>query len=440
MKHNRTDWSFRLAVVILGVLVVGALSAWLVAEYAIGFSYQTVNPADALVSPGVLSVPTENRTFDHNGEYFAVLDTDDSGAIECQTIGNELECPELVDANRVAAQLRRRWLDGVTARAGQDQGMRVEPWSRLAAEPDFQAFREILQPERFDLDGDRHISRNELVRASAFLHFSSADAVQFDRNKDAVLSVREYPGTPVPIRHLLGTDSLGRDLLVRLLYGLRVSILVALAATLVSFLFGAILGLASGFIGGWTDRVFLRLLEVLQAIPFVFLVILVTIFSRDVLQVRWQDPEEQALAQGVVLFAALGAVQWFSLARYARGLAFSLKNAEFMRSLQGMGFATRQLVLRHLLPNTLTPLAAYATLLVPVLILEEAFLSFLGFGVQPPYPSLGILLAEGVKNMDVSVTPLVIPALAVLLLTWSLNIIADRLSSRYLADRYGRAG
>jgi oligopeptide transport system permease protein len=230
--------------------------------------------------------------------------------------------------------------------------------------------------------------------------------------------------------HLLGTDLLGRDVAVRLLYGLGISMAVALSAAAVSFLLGTLLGLACGLAGGWSDRLLLRLLEVLQSIPFLFVVILVSMFSRDVMRVRWADPGAQAMAQAVLLFCCLGAIQWFSLARYARGLAFSLKTAPFVEALVGLGIPRRRIVLRHVLPNTLKPLAAYAVLLVPTLVLEEAFLSFLGFGIQPPYPSLGILLSESVAFMDVRPTLVLIPATTLLVLTWSLNVVAEMLSGR----------
>lgn len=228
--------------------------------------------------------------------------------------------------------------------------------------------------------------------------------------------------------HFLGTDGLGRDLLVRTIYALRVSLLVALAATVLSLLLGGALGLASGFIGGWTDRAFLRGLEVLQAIPLVFVVILVAVFSRDLFGAAGLAPGKAALVQSVVLALSLGAIQWFSLARFARGLSVSIRHADFVRGLEGMGFSTFRIVWRHLLPNAAIPLLAYAVLLVPTLVLEEAFLSFLGFGVQPPYPSLGILLNEGAAAMEISPVMLLLPAVLVFLLTLALNTVGEFLT------------
>jgi len=231
--------------------------------------------------------------------------------------------------------------------------------------------------------------------------------------------------------HLLGTDGLGRDLLVRLVYGLRVSLLVALFATALSLLLGGGLGLVSGYLGGRLDRVFLRVLEVLQSLPFLFVVILVTVALKDVLEARGSGPAARAMLQAAAVAACLGAIQWFSLARYSRSLAFSIRNAGYVRALEGMGFSPWRIVSRHLLPNCAVPLAAYATLLVPALVLEEAFLSFLGFGVQPPYPSLGLLLSDGVSAMETAPFMLVLPAAAVVLVALSANVAAGWITRRF---------
>ena len=132
----------------------------------------------------------------------------------------------------------------------------------------------------------------------------------------------------------------------------------------------------------------------------------------------------------MIQFRALDSEIQFSLARFARGLAFNLRNSDFCVALVGMGFSRSHIVARHLLPNTMTPLLAYAVLLVPTLVLEEAFLSFLGFGVQPPYPSLGILLNEGVAVMEMAPGVLGISAIIIFLLAWSLNVVGEHLAAR----------
>ena len=333
-------------------------------------------------------------------------------------------------ASEKRQRLMRLWFTLADTASLRRDGIKLADWRARVTSIVEPSLMPRLAGPAMDEDRNGLIDYNELISSTAFLAFGRADALAADRDGDGLITLAEFPGAPIPAPHVLGTDSLGRDLLARLLHGLRVSLLVALSATLVAFCLGASLGLTSGFVGGVWDRLFLRFLEVLQAFPFIFVVILVSVFARDVLRIRWEDPQTQALAQGIVLFAALGAVQWFSLARYARGLAFSVKDADYMRALRGMGFSNIHIVRNHLLPNTLFPLLAYAVLLVPTLVLEEAFLSFLGFGIQPPYPSLGTLLNDGVPVMDVAPQLVLPPALAILALTWSLNVIGERLADR----------
>lgn len=424
------NWAISLATGLLVTLVVGALLAGFLADRVTHFSYDEIDPAAALMPPGTLSLPATKREFDQVPSHFSLLDGDGSGELHCGNKDGVLLCPEVDAALKKRQGLVRLWLKLADTATLRHEGVPMGKWRSQVAERTEPAMMPRLAGPAMDSDDDGRIDYNELIRSTAFLAFSRADALAADTDEDGLVTLAEFPGAPVSFPHLLGTDGLGRDLLSRLLYGLRVSLLVALSATLVAFLLGAVLGLTSGFVGGRADRLFLRLLEVLQAVPFIFVVVLISVFSRDVLRIRWEDPQAQALAQGVVLFAALGAVQWFSLARYARGLAYSVKDADFMRALTGMGFRNFYVVRHHLLPNTLFPLFAYAVLMVPTLVLEEAFLSFLGFGVQPPFPSLGTLLNDGVPVMDVAPQLVLPPALAILALTWSLNVIGERLADR----------
>lgn len=429
-RPQRHNWLVHACVIILGSLLLVALGADAVSHWMTRFTYDEVNPAAALMPPGTLGLPQEHRTYDDDPTVFDVLDLDGNGRLQCTRLDSGLDCPELVEAARLFDALQAAWISAAETVDQRRLGVSLEKWHLLAQAnlgDDSQRFASVPSP---DADHDGLVEYNEFVAATSFLLLNEADVQAHQVDADPGLSRREFPGAPLPSPHVLGTDALGRDLLTRVIYGLRVSLVVALCATAVSFLFGAFLGLASGFVGGRPDRVFLRVLEVLQALPFIFVVILVAVFSRDVLAVRWQSANTQALVQSVVLFCALGAVQWFSLARYARGLAFDLRNSDFCVALVGMGFSPSQMIFKHLLPNSLVPLLAYAVLLVPALVLEEAFLSFLGFGVQPPYPSLGILLNEGVAVMEIAPGVLGISAAIIFLLAWSLNIVGEHLSAR----------
>ncbi|CAN5434768.1 ABC transporter permease subunit [soil metagenome] len=213
-------------------------------------------------------------------------------------------------------------------------------------------------------------------------------------------------------KHLLGTDTLGRDLLVRLLYGGRVSISVGLCATAVALTIGVLYGTIAGFVGGKTDAVMMRIVDIIFALPFtVFVILLMVFFGRKF----------------VLLFAAIGAVQWLTMARIVRGQVKSLRRMEFIEAAEALGLPTAQIIFRHMIPNTLGPIIVYATLTVPSVMLLEAFLSFLGLGVQPPMSSWGVLIKEGADNMEDFPWLLVFPGLALALTLFSLNFLGDGL-------------
>jgi len=212
--------------------------------------------------------------------------------------------------------------------------------------------------------------------------------------------------------HLLGTDELGRDVLTRVLYGARISFAVGILATLVSLTIGVTYGSIAGFRGGRLDHVMMRVVDILYGLPFMFFVILLMVlFGRSILN----------------LFIALGAVQWLTMARIVRGQVLSLRVREFILSAQAMGASPRRILVRHLLPNALGPIVVYATLTVPAVMLEEAFLSFLGLGVQPPMSSWGSLAAEGAAAMEAYPWLIIFPGLALTTTLLSLNFVGDGL-------------
>lgn len=212
--------------------------------------------------------------------------------------------------------------------------------------------------------------------------------------------------------HLLGTDKLGRDQLARVLYGGRVSLLVGLAATGVSLTIGLAWGSIAGYFGGKVDAMMMRTVDVLYALPFtIFVILLMTVFGRNF----------------ILLFVAIGAVEWLTMARIVRGQVLALKRQEFIEAAVALGLRNRRIILRHLIPNVLGPVAVYTTLTIPAVMMLEAFLSFLGLGVQPPMSSWGLLIKEGAEMMEEAPWLLVYPAAVFTLTLFSLNFLGDGL-------------
>lgn len=212
--------------------------------------------------------------------------------------------------------------------------------------------------------------------------------------------------------HYFGTDSSGRDLLVRVAIGGRISLMVGLAAALVAVVVGTLYGALSGYLGGKTDAAMMRLLEILNSFPFMFFVILlVTFFGQNML----------------LIFVAIGMVSWLDMARIVRGQTLSLKRKEFIEAAQVGGVSTARIVMRHIVPNVLGVVVVYASLLVPGMILFESFLSFLGLGTQEPLSSWGALLSDGANSMEVSPWLLMFPAAFLVVTLFCFNFIGDGL-------------
>lgn len=218
--------------------------------------------------------------------------------------------------------------------------------------------------------------------------------------------------TPPSAAHWLGTDTLGRDLLVRLLYGGRISIGVGLCATLVALTIGVVYGAVAGYVGGKADAVMMRLVDIIYALPFtIFVILLMVFFGRNI----------------ILLFVAIGAVEWLTMARIVRSQIMALKKMEFIEAARALGYGHRRIIFRHLLPNALGPIIVYATLTIPAVMLLEAFLSFLGLGVQPPMSSWGTLIKDGAEKMEEFWWLLVFPGGIFSLTLFSLNFLGDGL-------------
>ncbi|MEN9789778.1 MAG: hypothetical protein RLZZ473_1842 [Pseudomonadota bacterium] len=232
----------------------------------------------------------------------------------------------------------------------------------------------------------------------------SFDAIDWD-------NMAVPPGGPND--HWLGTDRLGRDLFVRTLAGVQISLQIGLLATLVSLCIGVAFGATAGYLGGKIDNIMMRFVDILYSLPYIFIVIILsTLFERGNIY---------------VLFLAIGAVGWLTMARIVRGQTLSLKRKEFIEAALASGVGTPGILARHIVPNVVGPVIIYATLTIPQMILFESFLSFLGLGVQEPQASLGSLINEGAQEMESAVWMLLVPAGFLVTLLTCFNFLGDGL-------------
>ena len=222
----------------------------------------------------------------------------------------------------------------------------------------------------------------------------------------------ELGASPPSAAHWLGTDIFGRDLMTQIMYGGRISLAVGFVATAVALLIGVTWGAIAGYVGGRTDAVMMRLVDILYALPFmIFIVLLTVVFGRNML----------------LLFLAIGAVEWLTMARIMRGQVQSLRQQEFVEAAISLGLSPATLIRRHLVPNALGPIIVYTTLTIPNVMLLEAFLSFLGLGIQPPQTSWGLLISYGAETMEEYPWLLIFPGVALTVTLFSLNFLGDGL-------------
>ena len=266
-------------------------------------------------------------------------------------------------------------------------------------------------------DARRRLFKNKaavtgLIILSAILLFSLFGPLflqyKFDQtNWDAI-----YQAPNLQNGHYFGTDGNGRDLLVRILYGGRLSLTIGVIATLVSVFIGVTYGTISGYLGGKIDIVMMRIVEILYAMPYlIFVIILMVVFGRNI----------------YLLFIAIGAVEWLTMARIVRGQTISLKEKEFIETSKALGQSTFLIIVKHIIPNLAGPIIVYITLMVPAVIILESFLSFLGLGVQEPLTSWGVLISEGSRDMETAWWLLIFPGTFMVLTLASLNFIGDGL-------------
>lgn len=218
-------------------------------------------------------------------------------------------------------------------------------------------------------------------------------------------------------KHPMGTDNAGRDQLARVLQGGQISLFVGIIATLVSLIIGISYGAISGYVGGRVDNLMMRIVDVLYSLPYVILIIVLLSMFRS----------QTARGQLILLFIALGSVSWLTMARIVRGQVLSLKNQEFVLAARATGVSAPRIIFRHIVPNTLGPVIVYATLTIPQIMLTEAFLSFLGLGVQAPLASWGSLAADGIQNIAIFPWQLIFPGVTMALTLFSLNFLGDGL-------------
>lgn len=238
---------------------------------------------------------------------------------------------------------------------------------------------------------------------------------------------------PPSLQHPMGTDEAGRDMLARVLQGGRISLMVGVISTIVSLLVGVSYGAIAGYLGGKVDNIMMRIVDIIYAIPYILIVIvLLSVFGGPntpafIQSLAGTFGGGQGLSQIFLLFFALGLVSWLTMARVVRGQVLSLKNQEFVLAARATGVSTPNIIFRHLVPNALGPVIVYATLTIPSVMLTEAFLSFLGLGVQAPYASWGSLASDGIRNIAIYPWQLIFPGVTMALTLFSLNFLGDGL-------------
>ncbi len=408
----------RAALISGAILILIALTALLyevVSQYGTGFMMEEQHTWVVPKPPGARSVPSHFYELSQAGLLsWENTDSNKDGFVEPREIVDAYRSLEFsnLDLDKSGALSYDEYVDAPLSRVSPNKFIPdCARWAMIK-----RSMAPIEDPTVFacDAGADNLMQPKETGKLVELVSSGEAQEMinRVDKDSDGLISKAEYVGLPMPRTHILGSDKLGRDLLTRTVYGARISLAVGLLATLVSFMIGVTWGATAGFLGGKVDNIMMRLVDILYGLPFMFLVILLmVVFGQKI----------------YLLFLALGAIQWLTMARIVRGQVISLKNQEFVEAAETIGVSNSGIIFKHLIPNALGPIIVYATLTVPAVMLEEAFLSFLGLGVQAPQTSWGALISEGRQLMETSPWLIIWPSVALAATLLSLNFLGDGL-------------
>ena len=274
----------------------------------------------------------------------------------------------------------------------------------------------IYLPPSFKPAGEVLLSQKRAYTAKLMAKEKRSEYTEQERPEFEALE-RDIQTNPMHKRHyLLGTDSLGRDVLSRTIYGGRISIAIGLLGTVTALFIGVTLGAVAGYAGGWIDSALMRFVDIMYGLPYMLIVIIMmAILGRNIF----------------ILFIAIALISWLTIARVVRGQIISLKNSEFVEAARSMGASSGRIIFKHLLPNTLGIIIVYSTLSMPSFIMSESFLSFLGLGVSAPLASWGSLVSDGVKGMELYPWLLLVPAIAMTVFLFAMNFLGDGLRDSF---------